>query len=214
MTLSVIGSGFDRTGTKSLKIALEQLGLGPCHHMEEVADHPEQLDGWRVAAKGEPVNWQDIYAGYRSTVDWPGAHYWRELAEAYPDAKVIHTTRPSEKWWASFSNTIAKILTEIGSGDISQEIETIPEMAHAIVAEQTFGGRCADKDVALEAFEKRQADVLSSIDAERLLVFEVSQGWEPLCEFLGVPVPGEAFPRSNNREEFWDIVQKMEPETG
>ena len=151
----VIGSGFGRTGTMSLKIALEQLGLGPCHHMEEVMDHPEQLDYWRAAAKGKSVLWDEVYNGYRSTVDWPGAHYWRQLAAVYADAKVIHTIRPPESWWASYSKTIAMVLSEFGSGDVKHEMKTIPEMAHAIIAEQTFGSRCDDKLAAIGAFEKQ-----------------------------------------------------------
>jgi hypothetical protein len=155
----------------SLKIALDQLGLGPCHHMEEVLDHPHQLDYWRAAAKHEPVNWDEVYSGYRSTVDWPGAHYWRELAELYPEAKVIHTTRSPESWWASYSKTIAMVLSEAGSGDVNHEVRTMPEMAHAIVADQTFKSRCDDKTAALKAFEKRTSDVISTIAPERLLVF-------------------------------------------
>ncbi len=213
MSLSVIGSGFGRTGTMSLKIALEQLGLGPCHHMEEVIDHPEQLDHWRAAAKGETVDWHEVYNGYRSTVDWPGAHYWRELAEVFPNAKVIHTTRSAESWWTSYSKTIAMVLSEAGSGDVNHEMQTIPEMAHAIIAEQTFAGKCDDKSAALDAFEKRADDVVSSIAVDRLLIFEVSDGWGPLCDFLGVAIPEQPFPRSNDLDEFWELVKKPNSET-
>ncbi len=107
MPLSIIGSGFGRTGTMSLKLALEQLGFGPCHHMEEVMDHPGQFGHWQAAARGEAMDWESVYQGYRSTVDWPGAHSWQELAETYPEAKVIHTLRPAEEWWGSYSTTIA-----------------------------------------------------------------------------------------------------------
>ena len=103
MSLTVIGSGFGRTGTMSLKRALEKLGLGPCHHMEEVAANPEQLVHWSALVRGEQVDWDQVYAGYRSTVDWPGAQFWRELAAAYPEAKVIHSSRSAESWWASLS---------------------------------------------------------------------------------------------------------------
>ena len=192
----------------SLKLALEQLRLGPCHHMEEVMDHPEQLRHWRAAAKSEPVEWEEVYAGYRSTVDWPGAHYWRELAEEYPDAKVIHTVRPAEKWWASYSKTIAVVLSEAGSQDAEHKMKIIPDMAHAIIAEQTFGARCDDKIAAIKAFEKRTREVKSAIAADRLLVFDISDGWEPLCGFLGVPVPEQPFPRSNDQEAFWKLVKR------
>lgn len=173
-------------------------------------DHPEQFDRWRAAAKGEPVDWNEIYDGYRSSVDWPGAHYWRELAEVYADAKVIHTIRPPESWWASYSKTIAVVLSEAGRGDDNHEMQTIPEMAHTIIAEQTFNSDCDDKIAALRAFEKRTEDVLSSIAADRLLVFDVSEGWEPLCDFLDVPVPEQSFPRTNDRDEFWELAKKLE----
>lgn len=209
MTLSVIGSGFGRTGTMSLKIALEQLGLGPCHHMEEVMDNPGQLEHWRSAARGESVDWEKVFEGYGSAVDWPGAHFWRELAAAYPDANVVHTTRTVESWWASFSKTIAMVLSQAGPKGPVNDMETIPEMAHEIVAAQTFGGRHEDKQTAMEEFEKRERDVISSIDADRLLVFDVRQGWEPLCDFLELPVPEGPFPRSNDQDAFWELVKKM-----
>src|SRR5271168_2365452 len=110
MTLEVIGSGFGRTGTMSLKRALDQLGFGPCHHMEEVFANPGQVPHWQALAAGQAVDWNLVFAGYRSQVDWPGAHYWRELAAAYPRAKVIHTERPEQLWWKSFSATIAVVL--------------------------------------------------------------------------------------------------------
>lgn len=209
MPLSVIGSGFGRTGTMSLKLALEQLGFGPCHHMEEVMDHPEQVSGWISAAKGDAVNWDEIYDGYGSTVDWPGAHYWRQLAETYPDAKVIHSTRPAEKWWASYSKTIGMVMSERANGDADSEMETIPDMAFEIVAKQTFDGAFNEELAVRNAFEKRARDVVSSISADRLLVFDVTEGWPPLCEFLGVPVPEGPFPRSNNQDDFWEMVKKI-----
>src|SRR5271165_5153635 len=109
MSLAVIGSGFGRTGTLSLKNALETLGFGPCHHMEEVFGHPEQVTHWQAVAAGGTVSWDTVFAGYRSQVDWPGAHVWRQLAEAYPEAKVIHSIRPEEAWWKSFSATIGTL---------------------------------------------------------------------------------------------------------
>src|SRR5580698_1644093 len=111
MTLEIIGSGFGRTGTMSLKRALDQIGFGPCHHMEEVFAHPEQVPHWQALVAGGTADWGAVFAGYRSQVDWPGAHYWRELAAAYPNAKVIHTARPEELWWKSFSSTIGALLS-------------------------------------------------------------------------------------------------------
>lgn len=201
MPLSIIGSGFGRTGTMSLKLALERLGFGPCHHMEEVMGHPEQVPRWCAAVLGEAIDWDEAYGGYRSTVDWPGAHYWRELIDRYPDAKVIHTVRPAEEWWDSFSETIGTILSDVGRGD--GEVHSLTEMAHAVVT-ATFGSSLDDKGAALRAFEQRTADVKAAVAPDRLLVFEVRDGWGPLCEFLGVPAPIEPFPRTNDTAAFWE----------
>ena len=207
MSLAIIGSGFGRTGTASLKRALEMLGFGPCHHMEEVLAHPEQVAYWQAAIAGEPVDWDKVFSGYRSQVDWPGAHAWRQLAAAYPQAKVIHTLRPEDAWWNSFSATIGKVL------EIYKQLPAPPHvlammtaMEHAIV-EQTFGCAPSDRARVLAAYRRRTEEVRTSIPRERLLVFDVSQGWEPLCAFLGVPVPSEAFPRTNSTQEFWQMVE-------
>jgi Sulfotransferase domain len=93
MALRVIGAGFGRTGTHSLKLALEQLGFAPCHHMYEVRAHPEQLAFWQAAARGELPDWDEVFAGFAAQVDWPGARFWRELAEHFPHAKVILSVR-------------------------------------------------------------------------------------------------------------------------
>jgi hypothetical protein len=201
MPLSIIGSGFGRTGTMSLKLALEQLGFGPCHHMEEVMGHPETVPQWCAAARGEPLDWEEVYRGYGSTVDWPGAHYWLELLERYPDARVIHTVRPAEAWWTSFSETIGTILADAAGQDDGPQ--SLTEMAHAIVA-ATFGSTLDDKAAALRAFEQRTADVRAAVAPDRLLVFEVRDGWGPLCEFLGVPAPDSPFPRTNDTAAFWE----------
>ena len=170
----------------SLKLALEQLGFGLCHHMEEVFANPDQ-----------------VLHGYRSSVDWPSAHYWRELAAANPDAKVILSVRPVDRWWASFAGTIAKVLgmrDEIGDPNI----RAIAAMSHTIISEQTFGGNVTDEAAARAAFEQRGRDVRATLPAERLLVvFDVSEGWGPLCSFLDCPVPPGDFPRSNSHDEFW-----------
>ena len=204
MALQVIGSGFGRTGTMSLKRALEQLGFGPCHHMEEVLAHPEQVPHWQSVVAGRAVNWDEVFAGYRSQVDWPGAHVWRELAAAYPQAKVIHTVRSEGQWWKSFSNTIAALLTSSDPGPAPPHIRTMMEVAAQFIGPQMLGG---DRETALMAYRRRTEQVRAAIPSERLLVFDVAEGWEPLCRFLGVPVPGTPFPRANSTEEFWKLVK-------
>ena len=106
MPLSVIGAGFGRTGTMSLKLALDQLGFGPCYHMTEVFKNPKASGYWEAAADGKPIDWEEVFAGYRSTVDWPGATFYKQLADAYPEAKVILTERDAEAWFESTQATI------------------------------------------------------------------------------------------------------------
>jgi hypothetical protein len=108
MSLAVIGSGFGRTGTMTTKQALEALGFGPCHHMVEIIENPQQLRLWKAIAAGDAVDWAEVYAGYRSQVDWPGAHVWEQAANAFPDARIIHNERPEDAWWNSFNGTIGK----------------------------------------------------------------------------------------------------------
>lgn len=193
MTLSIIGAGFGRTGTHSMKLALEMLGFGPCHHMAEVMSNPEQLAKWRAIADGAAPDWDDVLSGYRSAIDWPSAFYWRELAAHYPEAKVLLTVRSPESWYKSFSNTI---LEGIGP-------ESNPEsFGFKVIRNRIFGGRPEDRDVAIAAYEKNIADVRAAIPSSRLLVYEVGDGWEPLCKFLGVSVPGAPFPSSNSTDEF------------
>jgi hypothetical protein len=211
MTLRIIGSGFGRTGTLSLKTALETLNLGPCHHMEEVLHNPAQVPFWQAIAAGEPVIWEEVFAGYHSQVDWPGAHVWRELSAAYPEAQIIHTTRPEDDWWNSFSATIAVVLSNYQTMPAPPHVKAMMTAAVSMIGEQTFGGKPNDRATAIAAFRQREADVRAAIPPERLLVFNVVQGWAPLCNFLNVPIPATAFPRSNSTEDFWKTLKGEKP---
>jgi hypothetical protein len=210
MALRIIGSGFGRTGTLSLKNALEILDFGPCHHMEEVLQHPEQVPYWEAVAAHKPVSWDAVFAGYRSQVDWPGAHVWRELAAAYPQAKVIHTIRPEEQWWKSFSATIGALLGGYKDSPAPPHVKAMMDAAHEMLLVQTMGGS-ADREHALAAYRRRTDDVRAAIPPERLLVFNVEEGWDPLCRFLGVPIPAVAFPRLNSTDQFWQLVKGNRP---
>ena len=203
----IIGSGFGRTGTASLKRALETLGFGPCHHMEEVLQNPDQVAHWQAIASGDDVAWDEVFKGYRSQVDWPGAHVWRELAAAYPDAKVIHSVRPDEIWWKSFSATIGRMLSEYHDMPLPPHVKAMMAAMDIAIVKDTFGGQHLDKAAALAAYHRRADEVRAAIPPERLLMFDVSEGWAPLCRFLNVPVPSEPFPHVNSTEEF---VQRFE----
>lgn len=194
MALEVIGAGMGRTGTYSLKLALERLGFGPCHHMAEVMGNPEQKALWRAAGKGELPDWDTAYAGYRSAVDWPTAHFWRQVSDRYPDAKVVLTVRDPEAWYASMAQTIG--LTIDASANDPQSFGV------AVIGNGVFGGRFDDRDHAIAVYEAHNAAVKAALPPERLLVYRASEEWEPLCDFLGMAPPSEPFPRTNSTAEF------------
>lgn len=198
MTLKVIGTGLGRTGTLSLKLALEQLGFGPCYHMLEVFPRPDHVALWSAALRGEPVDWERLFAGFAATVDWPSVHFWRELTARYPDAKVVHTPRAPEAWWASFSQTIAETVS--GEG-IEGPLRPWWQMARTLILERTFGGDLS-RDNALRVYAAHNAEVARVIPPGRRLDVDVAQGWGPLCAFLGVPVPQSPFPKTNSTDEF------------
>ncbi len=203
MTLSVIGTGFGRTGTLSMKAALEQLGFGPCHHMMEVRQNPDQIAHWEAAADDRPVNWSAVFAKYRSAVDWPSARYWRALVDHYPDAKVILTARDPESWYRSICKTIFVVMKERANIDDPAR-RRVMNMAYRTIVEQTFDDRLDDRDHAIAVYKRHVEAVIATVPRERLLVMEVAEGWAPLCRHLGCAVPDGPFPRSNSTEEFWE----------
>lgn len=203
--LDVIGVGFGRTGTRSLQNALEVLGFGPCHHMLGMFEYPDEIQHWRHAVKGEPTDWDEVYAGYRSTVDWPGARFWRELVAYYPQAKVVLTVRDPQRWYESARNSIyaAMLPPDPGTDPVFTAIRT---MSEEVVWQGVFDGRFEDAEYALSVYEGHIAAVRREVPADRLLVFDVTEGWEPLCDHLGVEVPDEPFPRLNATAKFTEFV--------
>lgn len=202
MTLRVIGAGWGRTGTLSTKVALERLGFGPCYHMIEVfRTHPEHRAQWRRAAAGEHVDWSGIFAGYEGAVDWPACAFWRELAEAYPEAKVLLTYRPAADWYESFDVTISNGIPREHPGE---EDET-GAMMNEVIVKRSFGGRAGSRDELIERYEEHVAEVREELPSDRLLLWSPMEGWERLCDFLGVSVPAEPFPRVNDRSDFFRI---------
>ncbi len=201
MGLEIIGAGFGRTGTSSLRSALVHLGFGPCHHMYEVRDHPEQLAGWQAAAQGRPVDWDLVFRGYRSQTDWPGARYWRELAGHFPTARVILSVRDPDSWFDSIEATINRFFAGRGNHR-SPHLNAMAEMGYETIAVQVFGGRLTDRAHAKRVFEEHVAAVQAEIAPERLLTFDPRDGWGPLCDFLGVAVPKIPFPWVNISQDF------------
>jgi hypothetical protein len=201
VALEIIGPGFGRTGTNSLKLALEHLGFGPCHHMFEVRDHPDRLPDWEAAARGETVDWHHVFRGYRSQVDWPGARYWRELAEAFPGAKVILTVRDPDEWFDSVQQTILPFLAGRGTHS-TPNANAIADMAHRTIEIDIFGGGLGDREHATRTFNRHIMEVAAGIPSDRLLILNVNEGWPKLCDFLGVATPDAPFPRTNSSKQF------------
>lgn len=203
MTLRVIGAGFGRTGTLSMKGALEHLGLGPCYHMLEVMNRPENADAWYNAAQSGKADWDQILSGYHSTVDWPACHYWQTLAAHFPDAKVILTVRDEEAWWQSMSKTILRNFQD-GDEVVDPARISMRRMTRDLIVERVFSGILDDRDHVLTAYRRNIEAVRAGLPKERLLVFDVAEGWAPLCAFLDLPVPAAPFPRTNTTQDFLD----------
>lgn len=200
--MKVIGAGFPRTGTMSTKAALEQLGLGPCYHFVTQFERPQDIAVWQAAADGMPVDWASLFADFQAAVDWPTSAYYRQLMAVYPDARILLNVRDPEAWYESVLNTV---YPAIRSG-LSAPADSIPGRAGRAMNtagwEGIFHGRFEDKEYAISVFERWNQEVKDTVPPDRLLVWEVKQGWERLCNFLGVPVPEAPFPRLNDAESF------------
>lgn len=219
MTLKVIGAGFGRTGTLSTCTALNQLGL-PCYHMFEVIENKANkthLGFWRNVANTKPGTqhaWEEVFANYTAAVDNPASCVWRELMQAYPEAKVLLTLHPRgpEAWYESTIETIyftesswqfkvLALFTPFG--------RKMRDMSHKLIWQRFHKGTMEDRAAAIAHYEQHIADVKAAVPPDRLLVFTVDQGWEPLCNFLGVPVPAEAFPNVNDRAQIKKVIAGM-----
>ncbi len=200
MALKLIGAGFGRNGTKTLKDALEQVGFGPCYHMFEVATRPDHVQAWSRAASGELPDWDEIFDGFVATVDWPACNFWRELVAHYPDAKVILSVRDPDAWATSMDKTIFDTWRHpVGPDHPSYELR---KMTCDLIMEGNFGGEIDDKAHVLEVYRAHNDAVKREVPPEKLLIYNVSEGWEPLCTFLDVPVPDVEFPHTNTTAAF------------
>jgi hypothetical protein len=206
MTLRVVGAGLGRTGTHSLKVALEQLLGEPCYHMVEVFGHPEHVPAWQQAMDTGTTDWDALFDGYVASVDWPGAAFWQPIAEQYPDALILLSWRDADGWWKSACDTIIESTRRTGE---------VPEMAdwHRMVSGllEPFSDDHDDGARAKALFEAHNADVRASVPAERLIDWRTGDGWEPICTRLGLPVPAEPFPVTNTTAEFREMAQLDEP---
>ena len=200
MALKVIGAGFGRTGTRSLKYALEELGFDRCYHMEEVIKNPSHLKYWAEIMRGGKAEWETLFRGYQAATDWPVAAYYKDLMTVYPESKIILTVRDPDSWHRSVMNTIY----QAGRGFFRGFTRIIPSVYHflnameKVIWQGIFHNRLEDKAHAVAVFKAHIEEVKRSVPRERLLIFEARHGWEPLCSFLNVPVPAnKPYPHKN-----------------
>ncbi len=211
MTIKVIGAGFGRTGTLSMKYALEILGFDKCYHMMEMTMHPNHARYWLDLAAGKDIDWEALFDGYQAAVDWPSASFWRDQMVAYPDAKVLLTQRNSDKWYQSVTDTI----WQVSSGNKASAdpiAQASAQLAFALIWDPIFDGRVDDKAHAIACYEAHNQAVIETVPDDKLLVYEPGQGWEPLCGFFGLPIPDAPYPHMNSTEEFSERWQRIDEE--
>jgi Sulfotransferase domain len=201
--LKVINAGLGRTGTTSLKAALERLGYGPSYHMFDVIGSADRLEQWeKIVCDAQRPDWEAVFDGFTSAADGPSALYYGPIMEAFPEAKIILTIRDPEAWYQSTYDTLYQFVLKMG--DSPPKGDSIPariyRLTTALFWDGLFGGRFTDKNHAIDVFHKYNHEVVRNVDPDNLLVYDVKQGWEPLCAFLGVDVPPEDFPRANDTE--------------
>ena len=207
--VKVVGAGFGRTGTLSLKSALEKLGCGPCYHMMEVFPRPEHVAMWHRLAFENLMDWDLLFRDFQATVDWPAARWWREIAAHYPEAKVLLSVRDPESWYKSMVDTIFQPMKWPVPEGVPEIVRLQNEMVRKAILTETFDNRFEDKAHAIEIFTRHTQEVRDTIDPARLLVFDVKEGWAPLCRFLQVPIPDEPFPRLNDTATTQSMIQRM-----
>ncbi len=212
MHLEIIGVGFGRTGTHSLKLALEHLGYR-CYHMEELILHPEQVIHWENARANRAVDWEDLFQGYRAAVDFPANLYYQEYLKLYPQAKYILTTRDPESWYKSFGDTIIRqsqpspiqmmtTMLRMPFNPLLRKRLKVFQLAGKHLQDLFEGEFNSNPAKAKQNFIEWNEKIQKTIPPEKLLVMSVKEGWKPLCEFLGTDQPDVPFPRSNTTAEF------------
>lgn len=213
MPLHVIGGGCGRTGTTSLKAALEILYGGECHHMDTIkAGHFDQCPVfekfWEQQQAGGPVEFGNFYEDYTAAIDFPSSFFYKELLEKYPNAKVVLTVRDSNKWYKSTLDTLYYSKQKLFHLWITKfgNMLLFKSMLMKLIWNGHYEGKFEDKEFAIQRYEKWNEEVKATIPADKLLVFEVAQGWEPLCKFLGKPIPDVPFPNVNDSKSFIEEI--------
>ncbi len=211
MTIKVIGAGYGRNGTLSLKHGLEKLGFAKCYHMMELDQSKDEDLAWLKLHRGEQVDLEKLFEGYQASVDWPSCNFWRQQMAAFPEAKVILSERDPEAWYASIMKTIYPSSTALRDhlekqADKDPLLERRCEMVFELIWDGLFEGRMTEKDHVIDVYLAHNQRVKDEVPADKLLVFESKLGWEPLCDLLELPVPDEPYPKTNTSEDFAKMV--------
>jgi hypothetical protein len=220
MSLKILGVGAPRTGTSSLKVALEMLGFGQCAHMQELFANPVKTAQWVELFETGQVDFDDLFAGYQSSTDFPGCLLYKELGDRYPGMKFILTDRDPEAWYESLLRTIYAAVPKSPEakeemrlkGETSPKFKSIGkalEFVNVYLLQRHYGGEFLDKEKTIARYLAFQNEVRTSVPAQNLLDFNISEGWPPLCQFLDVPVPDQPFPFKNKRKDFQEQIGKM-----
>lgn len=216
--LKLINAGLGRTGTTSLQVALERLGFGECFHMFDIVGSDERLAQWeRIVCDGKPADWKAVFDGYTSAVDGPCAVYYPQLMETFPDAKVMLTVRDAEGWYRSTHDTLYQFAVRGARNppEAGSRQARMGRLTNTLVWNGLFEGRFSDKEFAIDVYHQHNQRVIDSVDPGNLLVWDVKQGWEPLCGFLGVAPPrGEDFPHVNDTESMLKVIRGMSGKAG
>lgn len=220
MSIKIIGAGLPRTGTNTLKASLETLGFSQTYHMKELLMNPENLHYWLTLEETGTMDWDTLYQGYQATVDFPAYPWYKEHMKRYPDAKVILTVRPFEKWYNSVYSTVwtagpqtlgekLSMMAKMAFNPRVRKIINCVKFPKRMLFKVHFQDRFEDKAFTEEVFNKHIADVKAYVPADKLLVYDVRDGWGPLCAFLGAPEPKEALPHLNKREDFKGMLKNL-----
>lgn len=218
MSIKVIGAGHGRTGTHSLKLALEELGFGRCYHMSELLEHPERIQHWEALYSGNPVDWNALFDGYQATVDYPANLCYQKILTNYPDAKVILTVRDPESWYDSVRSTtnrvnfqkpwqLLSLVLRLPFSSYLQHLMRVFKLAFNYW-QLAFDGKFKNKAYAIQKYLDYNQKVQNTVPANNLLLYNIKDGWEPLCQFLNKPIPNTDFPHSNDRKSFHALQQQ------
>ncbi|MCB0461256.1 MAG: sulfotransferase [Flavobacteriaceae bacterium] len=220
MSIKIIGAGFPRTGTTTLKKALETLGYKDTYHFKDLIANPKKLKHWKELEENGNTNFEQLFDGFQATVDFPGYPYYKILMEKYPDAKVILTKRDVDKWYESTLKTVWKagpqtvlakivLLSKMIFNTSLRETFLCIKFMRKTYLKKQFSNNFASKAHAKEVFFKHIENVKKHVPENKLLIYDVSEGWQPLCDFLGKPIPDETFPHLNKKENFHEMVKGM-----